>query len=86
MNDKGNWFKWEGRKAKSNKEALVDPYVSRVVEKYESRSAVGIKKYGTTLERKDLSTLDWLIHAQEEAMDMSLYLQVLIDREKELKK
>ena len=45
------------------------------------RSEVGEKKYGTTMERKDLSKLDWLKHAQEEAMDLSVYLQKLIDLE-----
>jgi hypothetical protein len=37
----------------------------------------GIKKYNTTLERNDLSTLEWLQHAQEEAMDFVLYLERL---------
>jgi hypothetical protein len=36
-----------------------------------------IKKYNTTLERSDLSTLEWLQHAQEEAMDFVLYLERL---------
>ena len=45
------------------------------------RSDVGKKKYGTTMERKDLSKLDWLKHAQEEAMDLAVYLQKLIELE-----
>jgi len=45
------------------------------------RSDVGKKKYGTTMEREDLSKLDWLKHAQEEAMDLCVYLQKLIDLE-----
>lgn len=45
------------------------------------RSEVGKKKYGTTMEREDLSKLDWLKHAQEEAMDMAVYLQKLIELE-----
>lgn len=45
------------------------------------RSEVGEKKYGTTMEREDLSKLDWLKHAQEEAMDLCVYLQKLIDLE-----
>jgi len=45
------------------------------------RSDVGKKKYGTTMEREDLSKLDWLKHAQEEAMDMAVYLQKLIELE-----
>jgi hypothetical protein len=45
------------------------------------RSDVGKKKYGTTMEREDLSKLDWLKHAQEEAMDLAVYLQKLIELE-----
>ena len=45
------------------------------------RSEVGIAKYGKTLMRDDLSCLDWLRHAQEEAMDMANYLEVLIQGE-----
>ena len=37
----------------------------------------------STLEREDLTTLDWLIHAQEEAMDLANYLEVLIQKEKQ---
>lgn len=52
-----------------------------VCEKIQRRAEFGLKKYGTTLKRDDLSTLDWLIHAQEEAMDLCNYLEVLIQRE-----
>lgn len=45
------------------------------------RSEVGKNKYGTTMERKDLSKLEWLKHAQEEAMDLAVYLQKLIELE-----
>ena len=45
------------------------------------RSEVGEKKYGTTMERKDLTKLEWLKHAQEEAMDLCVYLQKLIELE-----
>ena len=49
-----------------------------VCEKILSRAKVGKAKYGTTMERTDLSRLDWLKHAQEEAMDMVVYLEKLI--------
>jgi hypothetical protein len=52
-----------------------------VIDKIKTRAEFGLQKYGTTLERTDLSTLDWLIHAQEEAMDLANYLEVLIQRE-----
>jgi hypothetical protein len=51
-----------------------------VCRKIQARAAVGLAKYGTTLERTDLTELDWLIHAQEEAMDLVNYLEVLIQK------
>jgi len=42
-----------------------------------SRRDAGRKKYGTTMERQDLTPLQWLQHAQEEAMDFSIYLEKL---------
>jgi len=42
------------------------------------RSEVGKNKYGTTMERGDLNRLDWLKHAQEEAMDLAVYLEKII--------
>ena len=59
-----------------------DPIVESVRQKLLERSKAGINKYNTTLERNDLTTLDWLIHAQEEAMDLANYLEVLIQKEK----
>jgi hypothetical protein len=46
------------------------------------RSEVGKQKYGTTMERDDLSRLDWLKHTQEELMDACVYLEKLIQMEK----
>ena len=43
-----------------------------------NRAEVGKKKYNTTMDRKDLTELEWLKHAQEEAMDLSIYLEKLI--------
>jgi hypothetical protein len=55
-----------------------DKFVQIVKEKFEQRSQIGIKKYNTTLEREDLSLTSWLIMAQEEAMDFTLYLERII--------
>lgn len=54
-----------------------DSIVESVVRKFQDRSAVGIKKYGVTLDRTDLGLLDWIQHAQEELMDAILYLEKL---------
>jgi hypothetical protein len=56
---------------------LKDKYVQSVKEKFEERSQTGIRKYNTTLERDDLSFVDWLNHLQEELMDATLYVERL---------
>ena len=55
----------------------MDLILEEVIYRMRERSEVGIKKYGTTLMREDLSHLDWLNHLQEELMDAILYLQKL---------
>lgn len=54
-----------------------DTIVNSVVEAFLMRSKIGTEKYGTTLDRDDLTPLEWLKHAQEEAMDFTLYLEKL---------
>jgi hypothetical protein len=56
---------------------IQDKIVLSVLARFKERSDIGIKKYKETLERTDLSTLEWLTHAQEEAMDFVLYLERL---------
>jgi hypothetical protein len=55
----------------------VDRIVIQVLNQIADRSEKGLEKYGTNLERTDLETLEWLQHAQEEAMDLCLYLERL---------
>jgi hypothetical protein len=43
-----------------------------------AREEKGIKEYGTTMDRTDLSEIEWLQHAYEEALDLSIYLKKLI--------
>ena len=64
---------------------MNDKIVLSVLESFKKRSEIGIKKYNTTLERNDLSTLEWLQHAQEEAMDFVLYLERLKQEYKQSK-
>jgi len=51
-----------------------------VAKKLQDRAAIGKNKYGVTMERTDLTDIDWLKHAQEEAMDLAVYLEKLIQR------
>jgi hypothetical protein len=55
----------------------MDSVVAAVVEKFKQRSEFGQRKYGTNLDRTDLSYLDWVQHMQEELMDAILYLEKL---------
>ena len=73
------------------KDVLVmtpDKIVRSVLKRFNTRSKIGIEKYSTTLERNDLNTLEWLTHAQDEAMDFVLYLERLKQefKDKDLKK
>ena len=52
-----------------------DSVVNSVIAQFAKRSNVGVEKYGTTLDRTDLTMLDWIQHAQEELMDGILYLE-----------
>jgi len=45
-----------------------------VIEKITARAELGQRKYNTTMERSDLTRKAWLIHAQEEALDLAVYL------------
>jgi hypothetical protein len=54
-----------------------DSIVNSVIKKFAQRSEFGQKKYGTNLDRTDLTVQDWITHAQEELMDGILYLEKL---------
>lgn len=53
----------------------LDSIVTSVIEQFKQRATKGKLKYGTDLDRNDLTTVEWLNHAQEEAMDFLLYIQ-----------
>ena len=57
---------------------IKDQIIKKVVEKITSRSEIGMQKYGTTLDRDDLTLLDWLNHLQEELMDACGYIEKII--------
>jgi len=57
---------------------MTDKNVLAVTQKMLQRAEIGLSKYGVTTERGDLSEREWLVHAQEEAMDLAIYLQRLI--------
>jgi hypothetical protein len=56
---------------------MKDTIVQSVIDKFQERSNVGIKKYGTTLQDNQLTPLEWMTHLQEEMMDATLYIERL---------
>lgn len=63
--------------ANNNEEVKLDSVVTSVLQQFISRAAFGKQKYGTDLDRDDLSIVEWIQHAQEEHMDAILYLEKL---------
>tara|TARA_R110001606_G_scaffold127073_1_gene261102 strand:- start:1624 stop:1908 length:285 start_codon:yes stop_codon:yes gene_type:complete len=55
----------------------LDPHVRSVINLIKTRSEIGLEEYGTDTTREDYSALDWLNEAQSEAMDLSIYLEVI---------
>ena len=78
---KENWVvSWSSKWADENlslSEVKSDTIVEDVINKFRKRSEAGMLKYNTTLDRTDLSTLDWITHLQDELMDAILYVERL---------
>ena len=61
---------------------VEDPIVEQVVEKLRNRSAVGIKKYNTTLQSNN--TDNFLLHLQLELADAVNYIEKLLTQKEDL--
>lgn len=59
-------------------EPKKDSIVKSVRKDLKSRSKLGIEKYGVTLDRRDLSILEWHQHHYEELLDAALYTKKII--------
>jgi hypothetical protein len=53
----------------------LDSVVTSIIEQFTQRSIAGKAKYGTDLDRTDLTLLEWIEHAKQEHMDAILYLE-----------
>lgn len=53
---------------------------ARVCDDITERQALGISKYGTTVEQNPLPLRQWLQHAYEEALDLAIYLKRSIEQ------
>jgi hypothetical protein len=56
---------------------VTDTVVTSIINQFVLRAQFGKQKYGTDLDRRDLTTLDWIEHAKQELMDGILYLEKL---------
>lgn len=61
---------------------MSDPIVDQVIAKFQSRSAIGARKYGTTLHANNKD--NYLLHLQEELMDGCNYIEKLMTQNQEL--
>lgn len=55
----------------------MDSIVGKVVDRFKTRAEVGFKKYGTDLDRKDVTLPEWIQHLQDELHDAYLYSEKL---------
>jgi hypothetical protein len=61
---------------------MKDSIVEQVIQKFQQRSDVGIKKYGTTLYENNHD--NYLLHLQEELQDATLYIEKLLTQNAEI--
>ena len=54
---------------------MSDRVVESVIDQLRTRAEKGKEKYGTTMERDDLTLMQWLQHLQEELMDAAVYIE-----------
>jgi len=70
----------EAHKENEVKDEMIDgiepvcPIALRVAQEIMQRASVGLNKYGVNADRNDLSLLEWLTHAQTEAIALAIYL------------
>lgn len=83
MSDPNVLYIAKTNESKTNEsETAIDSVVFSVISQFVNRAKIGKAKYGTDLDRTDLSILDWIQHAQEEHMDAILYLEKIKNEHK----
>ena len=81
-----DWPNWKGKEVEPAQRTAADPNVESVRAMLSDRAAAGLLKYGTDTTRTDLTRAQWLRHAQEEALDLAVYLERLIADDEQAKK
>jgi len=64
----------------------MDTVNQAVIDKLRSRAERGFQKYGVTLDRDDLTTIEWLQHLQDELLDAAAYVEKLIQINQAIRK
>jgi hypothetical protein len=82
--DPEKWNEIVQRMKDKEKRKIMDKNVEKVITQLRDREEEGLRKYGVNTERKDLTTLQWLQHLQEELMDASVYIEKLKNEMKEI--
>jgi transposase len=62
---------------------LKDKTVKNLIHKFEERAIKSNKKHGNKIHEVDRPTIEWLTEALEEAMDLCVYLQKILEQLKE---
>jgi hypothetical protein len=60
-----------------------DSIIYELANRMKLRAQAGMKTYGVSMDRKDLSKEQWYDHAIEEALDLAVYLTKLKNYEKD---
>jgi|TARA_B100001964_G_C13688470_1_gene360671 hypothetical protein len=56
-----------------------DKLVQKVMDKLAIRANKGVVKYGNTMAEAKMTEVQWLQEAQQEALDLAVYLEKLIE-------
>ena len=61
-----------------NGEVTTDPIVNRIIKRHIARHKEGMQKFGKTMADNKRPTKEWVKEAQEEAIDLILYLEKIL--------
>ena len=62
---------------------LKDKTVKNLINKFKERAIESNKKHGNKIHEVERTTIEWLTEALEEAMDLCVYLQKILEQLKE---
>src|SRR5690606_7588149 len=70
-------------KEKARTEVRLNPVLAAVQEKLHKQTEKGLRKYPNSVNPEDYTLNEWLTHIQEEAIDMTVYAEVMKQKMKE---